>query len=263
MRHIRHLQITHVGSYKQTIGYDAFSHLTNRSTTHDGTTRSFTSVYTNNRVTSGGFGPSPSNSHDAAGNVTINYASSSPVDYRRWTFDAAGRMTDWEETTLYAGITRWDQGEEITFDGDGRVAKRVKRSRQWASPPSGWSYVPVYHLYSSVLGQEIAETGSSGSWLKKIYFNGTVIAEQTPYVSGLVFRHTDPVAGSEIKTDASGATVHPEIGRTERAALGEAIPTVEPELQGPPHNYWDKRGGTHNPEYGGCSNSQHSQEMEE
>ena len=110
------------------------------------------------------------------------------------------------------------------------MAKREKRKRVWASPPSGWTYEPVYHLYSSVLGKEVAEN-SSGQWLKKIYFNGTVIAEQTPYSWGLVFKHTDPVTGSEIQTETSGETVHPELGRIERAGLGEAIPTVEPEVQ--------------------------------
>ena len=98
--------------YKQTLGYDAFDNITTRNTLFDGTNRNFTAGYTNHRRTSGGWG-SGNDQFDAAGNVTNNIAGS--LDYRLWKFDAAGRMTDWSETSAYAGITRLRSGRGIDF----------------------------------------------------------------------------------------------------------------------------------------------------
>ena len=67
----------------------------------------------------------------------MNIASTMPPDDRMWKFDAAGRMTEWQETSAYLGDSRHQQGETLTFDGDGRAAKRLRRNRIWAYPANG------------------------------------------------------------------------------------------------------------------------------
>jgi YD repeat-containing protein len=233
--------------YKQTLGYDAFDNLTSRSTVDDGTSRSFTAGYTNNRKTSGGY-QNGTDSHDAAGNVTYNTAGY--LDNRTWKFDAAGRVSDWEETSTYLGTTRWDQGEAVTFDGDGRAAKREKRSRIYAFPATGWSYVPEYAIYSSVTGQKVLELAAGGARDKvNIYMGSTVVAEHT--TGGTAFKHTDSVTGSTMQTNPAGEMEAYDVGRVELNALGDVLATQPPETQEPPHNF-GKGGGTHDP-YGGCA----------
>jgi hypothetical protein len=125
------------------------------------------------------------------------YNTAGYLDNRSWKFDPAGRMTEWMETSTYLGSTRWDQGETLTFDGEGRTAKRLKRSRQWASPPSGWYEEPEYYIYSSVTGQKITELNPTGQKKKtSVYMGGTAIAEQS-YTRG----------GNELPGHKSGSGV--------------------------------------------------------
>ncbi|MEP7148674.1 MAG: VCBS repeat-containing protein [Acidobacteriota bacterium] len=231
--------------YKQTLGYDAFGNITSRSTVDDGTSRSFTAGYTNNRKSSGGY-QSGSDTFDAAGNVVMNRISN--LDQRTWKFDATGRVADWVETSAYAGTTRWDQGEALTFDGDGRTAKRLKRKRTYASPPSGWYEEPEYYIYSSVTGQKIIELEHTGQKTKtNIYMGSTVIAEHTS--GGTAFKHTDPITGSVMQTAPSGEIELYDVGRVELEPLGAVLPTQPPEIQEPPHSF-GKGGSTSNPETG-------------
>ena len=186
---------------------------------------------------------------DTAGNVIYNRASSTPVDERLWKYDAAGRVSDWTETSYYAGDTHQQQGEVLTFDGDGRTVKRLKKRRFYANPPNAYAETPEYYIYSSVTGKILVELDGTGQAKKRnIYFNGTVIAENTPGF-GVVFKHSDPVAGSEMQTESSGEITAYDVGRVERAALSVFIPTVPPEVNTPPYNY-GKGGSVSNPESG-------------
>ncbi len=74
--------------YGQTVAYDAFSQITNRSTVYWGSSRGFGATYTNGRKT-GGY---PIPTYDAAGHILDTTGSS--TNYDRWTFDAAGRLKD-------------------------------------------------------------------------------------------------------------------------------------------------------------------------
>ena len=218
--------------YKQTIGYDAFSNITNRQTwDKDSTSRSFTAGYTNDRRTSGGY-ESGSNTYDAAGNVTHNTAGY--LDERTWKFDATGQTTEWLETSQYNGTVRWDQGEILTADGDGRTVKRLERRRVYASPETGWYEEPEYYIYSSVTGQKITELNATGG-LKKtnVYMGSTVIAEYAPG-NPVYFKHNDPNTGSERVTDDDGVIPPGGYRRAEHEPLGAEVPTTEPELGGRP-----------------------------
>jgi hypothetical protein len=235
--------------YKQLLGYDAFSNLTNRQTwDKDNTERTFSAAYTNNRKTTGGYGIG-TDTHDSAGNVVRNIVAYTPVDERNWKFDAAGRMTDWEETSTYVGTTRWDQGAALTFDGDGRTAKRVERRRVWASPPTGWYEEAEYSIISSVTGQTIIELDYTGAKKKaSVYMGSSAIAEQVGASSPFEFKNIDPVTGSSMTTDDEGDFPPNDSGRTEFEPLGAALPIQEPDTSEPPK--YNKGGMTHNPESG-------------
>lgn len=58
--------------YKQTLGYDAFTNITSRSTQTAGqSAANYTAGFTNNRRSSGGYG-SGTNTFDIAGNIVSN-----------------------------------------------------------------------------------------------------------------------------------------------------------------------------------------------
>jgi hypothetical protein len=235
------------GRYEQTLGYDVFSNISSRATTIDGATqRNFTAGYTNHRKTSGGYA-SGTDTFDAAGNVTFNIQGST-LDRRRWTYDAAGRMTEWLETSKYLGDTFHDQGAQLTFDGDGRMVKRLNQNRLWANPPNTFVEEPEYFIYSSVTGQQITVLKDEGERkLTNVYLGSTLVAEHSQ-AFGTVFKHKDPLTGSVMQTEASGEITPYEVGRIESAALGTNIPMIEPEIQEPER--YDLGGSMLNPEYG-------------
>jgi hypothetical protein len=134
----------------------------------------------------------------------------------------------------------------LTFDGDDRTAKRDKRQRIYASPPTGWYYEPEYYIYSSVTGQKITDLDQYGQKLKTNVFMGSAV------IYGDSFMTTDPITGSNMTTDLAGAIPQYDAGRVELEALGAIVPTQEPEIQEPPHSY-GKGGSIFNPEFGSCA----------
>lgn len=194
--------------YKQTLVYDAFNQITGRSTWTWGTERSFTASYTNNRPSAGGY-QSGGNTYDTAGNIIQNVINSR--DSRSWKFDAAGRMVDWEEILPYVPYTvsAIDQGAEVTYDGDGRAVKQLKRHRERINGTVSWNYETDYQIYSSVLGQKITTLDNTGKKnVTLVYMGSSVIAEQKVLTEGdrnlIAFKYTAPVTGSIEETELSG-----------------------------------------------------------
>jgi hypothetical protein len=232
--------------YKEILGYDAFSNITSRSTWPASSTAvAYTASFTNNRKSSGGFN-SASATYNADGDVVAAYASSNSL--KTWSFDAAGRMEAWAETEMCISAA-CDQGETLTFDGDGRGGKRHKRSRNRANGNTAWFEENSYSIYSSVTGQEISTLNDSGAKVRtSVYLNGTIIAEQSVPDGEALFKHADPVTGSTMQAQESGEITPNNVGRTEVEALGANVPTVADDLS-ILHDYTDN-GSVRNPESG-------------
>jgi len=243
--------------YRQTLSYDAFNHITARSTWHkDSTERSYTAGFTSNRKTSGGY-QSGTDTYNNSGQVVENN-----IGYenkRTWKFDAAGRTTEWLDTVPYVSVAR-DEGGTITFDGDGRPAKKVKRARD-RNITSTWTEETEYTIFSSVTGAVVSTTDTTGRKIKtNVYLNGSVIAEQVvswfdddPSES-ITFKNVDPLSGSQMDTTATGEIigVYENGGKVELEPLGAWINSPDTEVVSPSGNF--KNGGSiDNPEFG-CAN---------
>jgi YD repeat-containing protein len=238
--------------YKQTLGYDAFNNITSRSTWTWGTERSFTSTYTNNRRSSGGYGYS-ANTLDIEGNIIQNFINGR--DKRTWKYDAAGRTVDWEETLPYVPyyFSTQSQGAELTYDGDGRSVKRLKRHRQRIQGTEPWNYEAEYQIYSSVTGQKITTLDNTGKKsVTLVYMGSSVIAEQKVLMDGSVnliaFKHTAPVTGNIEETELSGEISTYAHGKSNFGALGAVIPPEDEEEVEMPN--YQSGGHTKNPEHG-------------
>jgi YD repeat-containing protein len=235
--------------YKQTISYDAFDNITNRSTrSYRYAEQNFTAGYTNNRKTSGGYN-SGTDSFDAAGNVVQTLANFNEV--QKWKIDAAGRSSEWEETAPYVGSLK-DEGAITTFDGDGQSVKRLIRKRNRQNNNTTWYEEPEYAIYSSATGQKISSLTSSGQKLLTfVYLGSAIIAEQNyggNDNSQVVFKHNDPVLGNVMQTYLSGEVSPGGAGRIDFEALGGVVPPEEGEELAIP----DRKKGGHisNPESG-------------
>jgi hypothetical protein len=159
--------------YKQTISYDAFDHITLRSSKHWSRTLPYVSSdsYVNNRRNGW--------SYDADGNLTNNGS-------RQYTYDAAGRMI---------AVSGGNLGQY--FDGDGQRVKTTEPN------------IVTYYVRSTVLGGSvIAELDGSGNKQRGfVYANGKVLAEQFQNGS-LAFVHEDPSGISVRRTHApSGSPI--------------------------------------------------------
>ncbi len=236
--------------YKQNIGYDAFNHITSRQTwDKDNTQRSFTAGYTNNRRSSGGY-QSGTNSYDFSGNTTQNNLGfNNKID---WKFDAVGRMTEWLETRPHINVAR-DEGATVTFDGDGRSVKKLKRSRD-RNITSNWTEETEYSIFSTVLGSVITTADTTGKKTKtNVYMGTSLVAEQTIYQNTptIIFKNYDPVTNSLMETDSDGVkgTVTETGGHVELEALGAWVNAPEEEVVTPTGNY-KNYGSIDQPEFG-------------
>lgn len=186
-----------------------------------------------------------------AGNITQNQIYGGMTNKRKWTFDAAGRVSSWLETLPDGGSWLFDQGADTTFDGDGRPAKKIDKHRSYDDEGDGFVTETKYRIYSSVTGVEITETNDTGAKAKtSVYLNGKAVAEQRiEGESELVkFNFGDPIVGTEDKTDSDGVITPNDVDLTQREPLGASIPTTEAEETGMPLYY--KGGNWKNPETG-------------
>jgi len=206
---------------KQILDYDQYSNLTGRTNwlyTFD--SRYFTTTYENNRKIAGSGGST--NIYDSAGNLVSANTTTGYSDTTQWRFDAGGRSWWWEEVGPFG--TGMHKGEKMTFDGDGRAAKRVamdKDTTQNVNAP--WNEVNGYHIFSTVTGQKISDLDYNGDLIKTyVYMGSLVIAEKRP--SLVDFKFTDPITGSKRTTDSDGVVFTNDEDIIEVAALNTLVP---------------------------------------
>ncbi|MBK7707938.1 MAG: D-alanyl-D-alanine carboxypeptidase family protein [Acidobacteria bacterium] len=111
------------------------------------------------------------------------------------------------------------------FDGNGRLAKRVKNFGSTDPAPQA-----NYYLRSSVTGAVLSETEQTGRKLKTfVPANGTTLAEQELVTIGstttekLTFIHQDPSLASLQRTDNAGNLVNSNARAGEYDALGRNV----------------------------------------
>ncbi len=189
--------------YEQTIGYDAFSQMIERDTTHWNVNGGFTATYTNGRQ------QDPNVSYDVAGNI-VHEAKGDTNSFQDTTIDAAGRRSEMLE--------RWHLGnggqesffvfERVTkqgYDGDGRLVKSGKASRRVNITPTQTMPEPVYEyqIWSSVLGASLTSVLSNGTKFEtKVFAGGALIAKQRHVVENnqnydsIEWTTADPVTGT-------------------------------------------------------------------
>jgi len=169
--------------YNETLGYDAFDHLTTRTVRQwNRDVSSGTETFVNNRISFWHY--------DGDGRVTIS-------DVGTYVYDAAGEIVSFGDSA--PNMT--DQ----TMDGDGRRVKSVQRhydeaTDQWVTDST------TYYVNSSVLGNLLTEITAAGTKQQTyVYANGAVLAEQTNFggSASVTWEHRDPGGASVRVTDAA------------------------------------------------------------
>jgi len=191
--------------YNQTTGYDAFNHVTSRTTHHWSRKLPFisTNTFVNNRRTGW--------TYDAAGNLISDGS-------RTFTFDTAGRMIASSGGSL---------GQ--VFDGDGRRVKSTEPN------------VATYYLNSTVLGQVLTQLDGSGNkQMGFIYAFGQLIGEEYTAGTGAIgLVHKDASGLSIRKTNAA---VGNAIDFTELDPQGADVELDDPYLDDPGYHGRDPGG---------------------
>jgi len=164
-------------AFSRTYGYDAWGNLTNHTASGQGETGSYSLSYAtnasgaplNNRINNAGY------SYDAAGNMT-NAGS--------YAYDAANRMK------TAGGVTN-------DYDGDGNRVKHANGSGT------------LFYLWSSVLGEPVAEVTSGGTYRAYVYGpgGGQILAQQS-YDGLFYWVHTDHLGSGRKLTNTSGAVAY-------------------------------------------------------
>lgn len=220
-----------ISPYSQTIQYDVFSQMTNRSTNHWGNNGIFNASFVNGRKQGVG---TQNPVYDAAGNMTDS-GQRSNNGRQLATFDAANRqktvLTRYRARAGRYVMWTYEDSMEHFYDGDGRAVKSVETSVRIEPSSPTTTNDPRYQLWSSVLNGAVTEITHTGSKVTtKVFAGGAVIAEQKSnplYSSRVEFFHADPVTGSTTRTNKAGE----DQGRIEYEALGQEIQTEEPPLE--------------------------------
>ena len=192
-------QTGELSPYKETFQYDALGNTTNRFTRN----WSYTTGLKGQRLSNGQWvsfgaaayvgGRREGVTYDAAGNITD--------DGNVYTFDAAGRQTQSRTPGNTSAVSQ-------TYDGDGRVAKRVETQG---------NNLVYYQMHATGLGGALIEVLDGGGARVTDTAYGTG-GEQlaTTSGSGVTYFHTDPFSTSRQATGA-GAVAG---GRTEYDPVG-------------------------------------------
>jgi RHS repeat-associated protein len=166
-------------AFSRSYSYDAWGNLTNHTASGQGESGSYSLSYAtnasgaplNNRINVASY------SYDSAGNWTSDGVTS-------YTYDAASRMK------TAGGLTN-------DYDGDGNRVKQANGSGT------------IFYLWSSVLGEPVAELTSSGVYRAYVYGpgGGQMMAMQS-YDGGFYWLHTDHLGSGRKLTDTSGAVAY-------------------------------------------------------
>jgi len=232
------LKYNGAGPLGQWLKYDAFNNLTERQNSFYEYEDRFEAVYANNRKAygiGGGY-----DYHDNAGNVVhshfqpyVGIGNRPFIDDKKWTFDAAGRMSYFTQfTTADVPYTSARETKStLSFDGDGRLVKDDNYFRDCgvAEEPDEctgeWLGGATHYLVSSVTGQKITMVGDGENGGQSVFLGATKVAAY--FESNQPnFTLTDPITGSTAPMGSDG-TVHDHV-RTELAAFGTAVPLYAP-----------------------------------
>lgn len=232
------LKYNGAGPLGQWLKYDAFNNLTERQNSFYEYEDRFEAVYANNRKAygiGGGY-----DYHDKAGNVVhshfqpyVGIGNRPFIDDKKWTFDAAGRMSYFTQfTTADVPYTSARETKStLSFDGDGRLVKDDNYFRDCgvAEEPDEctgeWLGGATHYLVSSVTGQKITMVGDGENGGQSVFLGATKVAAY--FESNQPnFTLTDPITGSTAPMGSDG-TVHDHV-RTELAAFGTAVPLYAP-----------------------------------
>lgn len=209
--------------YTQTVQYDAFSQMTNRSIAEWGVFGGFGAAYVNGRKQAAG---NQTPIYDASGN-SLDSGARTNGTYQTTTFDAANRQgtTTTRERRNYGQHTVWTyiHGQTGTSDGDGN---QVKQTDSWQVFSGGTPPAPTvgsgYQVWSTVLDTALTEIDQAGAKMKTAVVAGAaVIAEQTIDNAGarVEWITADPLSGSTARLRKTGAFYDDE--RTEREPFGQ------------------------------------------
>lgn len=194
--------------YTTTYGYDDFNRLTSASNANY--TRSYTyDEWANLKsVTATGLGESGSYTFPAYATKASGAPETNRVNYVWSSYDAAGNMQyDGNHNFYYDAANRIrsvDNNKPQEYDGDGR---RVKNNED------AGGNITLYYLWSSVLGQVVADLGPGfyTNWgipyRAYVYSPGGARVAQQSYDTGFTWIHNDHLGSSHKGTDSTGALV--------------------------------------------------------
>ncbi len=222
-----------IAPYTQTLTYDPFSQLTQRTATHWNRPVGFGATYLNGRKQPFGI---VTPSYDAAGNMLNSGANSGTSQAS--TFDEANRQNTVTTRTRhdYGQHVVWiyEQNQTESYDGDGHPLKTTYLWQRIGTPPLPPSVENKYQMWSSVMGSALTELTDTGAKEKtRVYAGGAVIAEQTAIANNnrVEWLTADPLTGSSLMIRKNG-TLN-EIGHKELEPLGQEILLEQPEPEDP------------------------------
>jgi hypothetical protein len=198
--------------YTMAYEHDAFGHITSKTGYYYSSQDDNSYSYTNNRA--------PNWNYDSDGNTTSD-------EDAVYGFDAAGHLVKTEEREL---DTSGLQPPTVdSFDGDGRLVKRVRNFGSTDPAPQ-----TNYYIHSTVLGKLVSEADETGRKLKTfVPANGVTLAQQQViYYQGtterLTFVHQDASTTGTQETNDDGTLVNASDRSGEYDPLGRNIASAGP-----------------------------------
>jgi YD repeat-containing protein len=218
------------GAFRQSYQYDAWGDMTYRDGRFWNQNETIIENYDDTRARNAAW------EYDADGRlISRNEPAPDTLPYEplRFAYDAAGRV--FRETQATAGhapsgvLIVAHTTKETTYDGDGQVAKSVRTTQVGVNAATT---TPVYYLRSSVLGgRVVSEYGAGGVRQSSYVFaGGEVVAQQSPQAnesSQLRWRHTNPVTGDQVETDAAGVAMGRTVLDPEGVDVGDTNPFTD------------------------------------
>ena len=233
--------------FRQSYTYDVWDNMKRPLNRHWSANLPDTPAYTNNRRSDA--------TYDAEGNVLLR-------DYERkqHAYDAAGRQRYFLQQEWGLPEYAYEANTiDVTFDGDGRPAKRFENRYTEDYELVPWNQSDtIYYVRSTVLGgAAIVEYMPVGyGTTENIYVGNQKLAERSPDSGYVEWRHVNPVTGSWLLSYPSGGSA--TTIRSELDPLGAAVGTANPyvsytsyqDLMGL-QSLYEERGNPFDPS-GGC-----------
>lgn len=203
--------------FRQSYTYDAWNNMKRPANRHWSSGLPDNPTYTNNRRTDA--------SYDAAGNITVRDNSR-----KQHAYDASGQQSYFLQQEWGLPNYAYEANTlNITYDGDGRPAKRFENRYTETYEEEPWNESKtLYYVRSTVLGgAAIVEFVSDGyGTTENIYMGSQKIASHFTDSSHVQWRHVNPATGSWLLSSQSlgGAVTF----RSELDPLGTEMGTSDP-----------------------------------